>query len=50
MSLESKAVANLKAQLFKFSGIISKGFRKPKQRLIKEILYGIQAGKDVKIV
>jgi len=42
-------VAKIKAQLSKFSGIISQGFPKPKRRLIKEILYGIQATKDVKL-
>jgi hypothetical protein len=49
MSENSKTVANVKGQLSKFSGIISKGFRKPKQKLIKEMLYGIQAAKDVKL-
>lgn len=49
MSRESKTVASLKGQLSKFSGIISKGFKKPKRRLIKELLYGIQACKDVKL-
>lgn len=49
MSVNSKIIANLKGQLSKFSGIISKGFKKPKQRLIKEILYGVQASKDVKL-
>ena len=49
MSENSKIVANLKGQLSKFSGIISKGFHKPKQRLIKEMLYGIQAAKDIKL-
>ena len=42
-------VAKVKAQLSKFSGIISKDFPKAKRRLIKEILYGIQATKDVKL-
>ena len=42
-------VAKIKAQLSKFSGIISKDFPKAKRRLIKEILYGIQATKDVKL-
>ena len=42
-------VAKIKAQLSKFSGIISKGFPRVKKRLIKEILYGIQATKDVKL-
>jgi hypothetical protein len=49
MSVESNAVASLKGQLSKFSGIISKSFKKPKKRLIKEMLYGIQASKDVKL-
>ena len=49
MSQDAKTVAILKGQLSKFSGIISKGFKKPKQRLINEILYGIQASKDVKL-
>lgn len=49
MSTESRTTANLKGQLTKYSGIISKGFSKAKQRLIKEMLYGIQASKDVKL-
>jgi hypothetical protein len=49
MSWEIKTVATLKGQLSKYSGIISKRFKKPKHRLIKEMLYGIQASKDVKL-
>ncbi len=49
MTAEYKTVVSLKAQLSKFSGIISKRFKKPKKRLIKEMLYGIQASKDVKL-
>lgn len=49
MSVEIKTVATLKGQLSKYSGIISKRFNKPKHRLIKEMLYGIQASKDVKL-
>src|SRR3972149_11458187 len=49
VSGESKTIATLKGQLSKFSGIISKRFKKPKHRLIKEMLYGIQASKDVKL-
>jgi ethanolamine utilization protein EutA (predicted chaperonin) len=49
MSVESRTIANLKGQLSKFSGIISKGFKKPKKKLIKEMIYGIQAAKDVKL-
>jgi len=49
MDKDTIVVAKIKAQLSKFSGIISKGFSKPKRRLIKEFLYGIQATKDVKL-
>ena len=49
MSEESRLAANLKRQLSKFSGIISKRFNKAKHKLIKEMLYGIQASKDVKL-
>jgi hypothetical protein len=33
----------------KFSGIISKNFCKTRKRLIREMIYGIQASKDVKL-
>jgi len=36
-------------QCNKFSGTISKGLGKIKQRLIKEMIYGIQSSKDVKL-
>jgi hypothetical protein len=49
MSENTKTAANLKGQLSKYSGIISKGFNKAKRKLIKEMLYGIQAAKDVKL-
>lgn len=49
MSCEARITASLKGQLSKFSGIISKGFKKPKQKLIHEMVYGIQAAKDVKL-
>ena len=49
MSVEHRTLAGSKAQLSKLSGIISKGFRKPKRRLVKEMLCGIQASKDVKL-
>src|SRR5512139_1825883 len=49
MNVEYRTVAGLKAQLSKFSGIISKTFSKPKKRLMKEMIYGIQASKDVKL-
>lgn len=49
MSGETRTVANLKGQLSKYSGIISKRFTKPKHKLIKEMRNGIQASKDVKL-
>jgi hypothetical protein len=49
MTVEYRIVVSLKAQLSKFSGIISTRFKKPPKRLIKEMLYGIQASKDVKL-
>jgi len=49
MSGNDRTVAAIKGQLSKFSGIIAKGFSKAKQRLIKDMVYGIQAGKDIKL-
>jgi hypothetical protein len=49
MTSDSRTVATIKGQMSKFSGIISKNLSKAKQRLIKEMLYGIQAGKDIKL-
>jgi hypothetical protein len=49
MTENTRTVAVLKGQISKFSGIISKGLSKPKRKLIKEIIYGIQASKDIKL-
>jgi len=49
MDANSLRTHRFKAQLSKFSGIISRQFTKPKQRLIKELIYGIQASKDIKL-
>src|SRR4030043_1054174 len=49
MTENARTTAVIKGQLSKFSGIISKGLPKAKQRLVREILYGIQAGKDIKL-
>lgn len=49
MSDNTRTVAKIKAQLSKFSGIISKDYSKAKKKLIKELLYGIQASKDIKL-
>ncbi len=49
MDSNAKITNKIKLQISKFSGIISKNFKKPKRRLIKELLFGIQASKDVKL-
>ena len=49
MTRDSRTVAVIKGQMSKYSGIISKNLSKAKQRLVREMLYGIQAGKDIKL-
>lgn len=49
MDTNSFIVGRFKAQINKFSGIISKGLSKPKQHMVQQLLYGIQAAKDIKI-
>jgi hypothetical protein len=49
MTRDSRTVAAIKGQMSKYSGIISKSLSKAKQRLVREMLYGIQAGKDIKL-
>ena len=49
MDANSSTISRFKAQANKFSGILSKGLGKTTSRLIKELVYGIQAAKDIKI-
>jgi hypothetical protein len=49
MDANSLLAARFKMQANKFSGIISGGLPKVKCRLVKEMIYGIQASKDVKL-
>lgn len=49
MDTNSTTIHRFKMQSNKFSGIISKKMKKNQKRLIKEMLYGIQASKDVKL-
>lgn len=49
MDAKSFTIARFKAQANKFSGILSKDLGKTTNRLIKELIYGIQAAKDIKI-
>ena len=49
MDANSVLMNRFKMQCNKFSGTISKNLGKVKKRLVKEMIYGIQASKDVKL-
>ena len=49
MDSNSTTIHRFKMQVNKFSGTISKGMNKTKKRLVNEMIYGIQASKDVKL-
>ena len=49
MTRDSRTVAIIKGQMSKYSGIISQDFSKIKQKLVREMVHGIQAGKDIKL-
>ena len=49
MDANSLLVHRFKMQCNKFSGTVSNGLGKIKKRLVKEMIYGIQASKDVKL-
>jgi tRNA uridine 5-carbamoylmethylation protein Kti12 len=49
MDANSSTISRFKAQANKFSGILSKGLSKTTSRLVKELIYGIQASKDIKV-
>jgi len=49
MDTNALLIHRFKQQCNKFSGIISKGLKKTKRRLVKEIVYGIQPSKDVRL-
>lgn len=49
MTENSRTVAAIKGQIAKFSGIVAKGLPKPKRKLVKDLIYGIQAAKDIKL-
>jgi hypothetical protein len=49
MDTSSSDIKRFKAQLSKFSGILSKPFGKVTQRFFREMLYGIQASQDIKL-
>jgi hypothetical protein len=49
MTENSRSAAVIKGQISKFSGIISRELSKPIQKLIREMVYGIQAANDIKL-
>ena len=49
MDTNSTTIHRFKMQCNKFSGNISKGLSKIRRRMVKELIYGIQASKDVKL-
>jgi hypothetical protein len=49
MEHDSKIAGKIKSQITRFSHKISGDFKKPTRKLIVQMLYGIQASKDVKL-
>lgn len=49
MDAKSVEINRFKMQVNKFSGNLSKGLKKTRQKLLREMIYGIQASKDVKL-
>ena len=49
MDANSTDINRLKTSISKFSGILSKGLSLPHQKFFKQVVYGIQASKDVKV-
>jgi len=50
MANPAKTAGQIKSQIAKFSAKVSRGLDKPKRKFINEMIYGIQASKDVKLV
>jgi len=48
MAGKTMLAADIKGQITRYSGI-SKGLPKSKQKLVREMVYVIQAGKDIKL-
>jgi len=49
MTNPAKTAQQIKSQITRFSGTVSQELDKPKRRFINEMIYGIQASKDVKL-
>lgn len=49
MDHDSKIAGKVKAQISRFSNRLTEGLFKPDRKFVREVLYGIQASKDVKL-
>lgn len=49
MEKDSRTCEKVKVQIAKFAGQIAKGFTKPRKKFISQIIYGIQASRDLKL-
>ena len=49
MDPDIKIAHKIKQQIGRFTGIIAKSFAKPQKKFVKEMLYGIQSSKDIKL-
>jgi len=49
MHNDSRLSSKIKARITRFAGRLSEGLSKPRKRFVREMLYGIQAAKDVKV-
>lgn len=49
MANSTKAAAQIKSQITRFSAEVSQELDKPKRKFINEVIYDIQASKDVKL-
>ena len=49
MADSTKTAGQIKSQITRFSAKVSVGLDKPKRKFIHQMIYGIQASKDVKL-
>ncbi len=49
MAIESKTAGKIKTQITRFSNKLSSGLKKPKRKFLHQMIYGIQASKDIKL-
>jgi len=49
MATQSKTAGKIKMQITRFSNRLSSGLNKPKKKFLHQMVYGIQASKDIKL-